>query len=453
MKAADSGARVQNLIFIMLCLMSVVWCIYRDIHLEKIYTGDLRNRIVGSRMQMDGKSPYFYHYQDDQNIRYYDWNNGTVSYRISNVTATPFLHQLLSPIANFSQYTISKIWFAVEYLTLLLMTLMAAKLAKTRRQKTFVFLMAVVYLHSNAWTNHMSVGQMYILIPAQALLLYYLLNLPQKNIHALLAGVVAAAVVLTRPTTIVFLLTLLLLVGQYRKQYLIYLAASFIITLALAFGTGKSMFYWQEYRQAMTEQLNAHRGVNPNPEYRDSLPDLQYVEGWSKPEMHKAEEFRWYRHNDANGNVFVFLDNVFKIKTPVWVLGVLCLLFMLTLVLLFFKYTSLPWTRFAQPVQGVAADLFPVSLLGFILYMSTDLFSPIYRFHYNAIQWIFPLLIVAGRWSPGSGKLPTAIALLGLILHSVPWVGFPMQQCVGEYLIMLSLIIYLLTYKKNVTAL
>jgi len=53
---------MRKIIFIatlVLAVCSACWCIYRDIQIEKQYTGDLRNRIVGARLQIDGIPPYF----------------------------------------------------------------------------------------------------------------------------------------------------------------------------------------------------------------------------------------------------------------------------------------------------------------------------------------------------------------------------------------------------------
>jgi hypothetical protein len=44
----------------------------RDARYEKLYPGDLRNRVVGARLIYDGKSPYFYKWQPQDGMRYYN---------------------------------------------------------------------------------------------------------------------------------------------------------------------------------------------------------------------------------------------------------------------------------------------------------------------------------------------------------------------------------------------
>ena len=99
--------RWQYLLVGLIALSGLTWCLVRDISLTEQYPGDLRNRVVGARLQLDGQSPYFYHWKAGDSERYYDWNNNSPVAQISNVTATPFFHWLLSPLAHLPQKTIA----------------------------------------------------------------------------------------------------------------------------------------------------------------------------------------------------------------------------------------------------------------------------------------------------------------------------------------------------------
>src|ERR1044071_6281791 len=107
-----SGLTKPILLFLSVC--AIAYCVWRDIQLEKQYTGDLRNRVVGARLQKDGRLPYFYKWAPQDGLRYYDPQNFD-TLKVSNITATPFLHQLLYPIADKPQRTISGVWLGVEY--------------------------------------------------------------------------------------------------------------------------------------------------------------------------------------------------------------------------------------------------------------------------------------------------------------------------------------------------
>ncbi|MEJ0082702.1 MAG: hypothetical protein WDM78_17515 [Puia sp.] len=71
-------------------------CIWRDIQIEKKYTIDLRNRIVGARLQKDGRPPYFYKWKPNDGLRYYDPNQTDTTYA-NAATASPFFSPFIIP--------------------------------------------------------------------------------------------------------------------------------------------------------------------------------------------------------------------------------------------------------------------------------------------------------------------------------------------------------------------
>src|SRR5438445_9849442 len=92
-------------IFLTICAAVLAYALYRDIRVEQRYYGsDLRNRVVGARLIKDGRSPYFYKWRIADGVRYYDPDNfdpdNCEHDSISVITATPFFHHLLSPIAD-----------------------------------------------------------------------------------------------------------------------------------------------------------------------------------------------------------------------------------------------------------------------------------------------------------------------------------------------------------------
>src|SRR6187549_2846741 len=97
-----SCLRILALLNYIILLSLLTHCIYRDIQLSKQNTGDLRNRVVGARLQKDGKDPYFYKWKKEDGFRYFDpANQGPLA--VSNITATPFFHDLLFPVCNWPQ--------------------------------------------------------------------------------------------------------------------------------------------------------------------------------------------------------------------------------------------------------------------------------------------------------------------------------------------------------------
>ena len=69
-----SFSRYKTALLLNLIVLAVLLThsIYRDIQLEKQYPSDLRNRVVGARLQKDGKDPYFYKWKKEDGFRYID---------------------------------------------------------------------------------------------------------------------------------------------------------------------------------------------------------------------------------------------------------------------------------------------------------------------------------------------------------------------------------------------
>ena len=420
--------------------MSIVWCIFRDIHIERQHPNDLRNRIVGARLQMDGLSPYFYHWKPADGVRYYDWNNGWPTLQISNITATPFFHQLLYPIANLQQRTISVIWLVTEYLVLLVMTMLALRMAKQPIQKSAVAVTVLLFLHCYGWRTGIEQGQMYILIPLLAFLFYVIITSKPSLFHAALAGIISASLLLIRPNTALFFLPFVLLLPRYNVKYKMIFAASLIAVFVAAFGSIHSRFYWSDYRKAISEHIKLQHGLDPLVTKNPPVPVLNQYEGWNWKQIEQARLFPFHDRTNEQGNVFVLLNMSLHIQTPVWLLSLLFAIFIFVLSFLF-------W-RFYKPIDQI--DAYSFSMLGFYLYMASDLFSPVQRANYNVSQWIFPLLLTACVYSSSIKKVWIVGILAGLLLNSLSFYLFPMRHTVGEYVIFASLLGILFTTKLEV---
>ncbi|HSC40370.1 MAG TPA: hypothetical protein VLD19_20945, partial [Chitinophagaceae bacterium] len=143
--------------FIILFTVVFGWSVYRDIHIEQQYTADLRNRVVGARLEKEHASPYFYTWSPGDPIRYYDPSNISQpanDLHVANITATPFFHRLLAPLAGLPQRTISRIWLLIEYIALLVCIGIALALAGSRTQKAMVLGGAALFLLTEAWKDH-----------------------------------------------------------------------------------------------------------------------------------------------------------------------------------------------------------------------------------------------------------------------------------------------------------
>lgn len=423
---------------IILAVGSIFWCIYRDIQIEKLYTNDLRNRVVGSRLQMDGISPYFYHWKTADGLRYYDPQNYS-DLKISASTASPFFHQLLYPFANYPQRTTSRIWLAIQYLALLVMVMLAFSKANNTHQKIAVALITLLYLYSYAWTASIEMGQYYIIVPFVTMLLYHFTSRRAGWLNFLLAGITAAALILIRPPAAIILLPLLFIITRFKKNQIIAGVAGFSAILLLAFSTSTSRMYWRDYQQAIGEHIKMHQSLSPTLQTNEAIPQLRQWEGWDWDQIKRDSQHFSYKRNGENGNAFVIFQLLTHRKPSVFLLSITSLILILGLIAFYFKRY-----RAITPPQ-----LWTIFVFGFCLYMITDIFSPIHRFQYNASQWIFPLLLIAAYYKRNFNKAGVTGVIIGLLLNSVPFVFLPMQRSLGEFIIMLSIFTILFTLKPT----
>ena len=148
-------------IILLFCLL--LYSVKRDIQLEKLYCSDLRNRVVGARLQKDGIAPYFYKWKEQDGMRYFDGLNKN-SLHLSNITASPAFHDLLMPVSDLPQRTISLIWFWLQYLMLALMIFLFIRLGKNNFQRISILNLAVLFTYTEAWKAHITAGQIYFFI-------------------------------------------------------------------------------------------------------------------------------------------------------------------------------------------------------------------------------------------------------------------------------------------------
>ncbi|MBL7757094.1 MAG: hypothetical protein JNL59_06865 [Chitinophagaceae bacterium] len=71
--------------------------------------------------------------------------------------------------------------------------------------------------------------------------------------------------------------------------------------------------------------------------------------------------------------------------------------------------------------------------------MISDYFSPIHRFTYNGMPWLAALLTIG--WYIRLPIIIYGLLLTGLLLLSIPWHIVPMQDSIGEYLLLFTILI------------
>jgi hypothetical protein len=399
-------------------LFVLTFAIRRDSRFSREYMGDLRNRVVGARIIEDGGSPYFYKWATGDGLRYYDPQ--AFDHNLPSIsTSTPFLHRLMIPLADLPEATIMRVWGILCWVLYIGMAWIALRLARGDWGRWAVFLTALLFLLTNAWELDLRSGQTYLLIPAFSMLFVGLIRKEGGAWPSAAAGLVAACLVLLRPNTAFFFLPFLPLVF-WRKP-------AFLAPVLLVFGwvllSGYERMLWRDYGRMVREQVKIHQGMNATVVPND--PDPRYRQ-WEGLDMDTVE-MRMRRDPEhiysENGNVFVIYAKVTGSAMPVWVLGAAGL----TAIGLLSA-----WFFYRRRLLQAPADPERAAIVGFCLYMISDLFSPVYRHEYNTVQWIMPLLLAAGVLS-GRQRWAYAVLLLGLMLNIMHLPFIKMANTLGEY--------------------
>lgn len=410
-----------------LVLVALVQCIYRDIQFEKTYTSDLRNRIVGARLQKDGIAPYFYKWKPGDKLRYYDPANFD-SLKVANITATPFFHTLLYPLVELPQRTISQVWLVIEYILLLSSIMLALSLTVNSLQKITILLTTLLLLFTAAWKGHILTGQLYICIPFFAMCFYYYMQQKNSNYAAFLAGSFAIVLLLIRPNTLVFFLPFLLLLKQYNKRFIFLFFLPVIAIIYWNVGNKKEWLFWNNYKEAMAEQIKVHQDLYPHIVHNAPDPKPGAWEGFYIKYSKTVPSF------SEKGNIFVLYQHIFHKKLSVSSL-LLAASIIIALLLIVFLIAQKEAANISLP---------NIAIFGFCLYMISDLFSPIWRHQYNTVQWLFPLLVAAACYK-ASNKWIYIMILAGLLLNIINTYLIKMEHTIGEFILLGGLLLLSIT--------
>ena len=408
------------------------WSAYRDIHIEQQYPSDLRNRVVGARLEKDHASPYFYTWKAGDPVRYYDpsnWQKPGDSTMVSNITGTPFLHHLMAPIADLPQRTISRIWLWLEYIAFAACTIIALGMAGSRRQKGMVVAGAALFLLTEAWISHITNGQYYLVVPLLALLFYRFFRHPANPLNATAAGCCAILLVLIRPNCLVFFLPFLLVIRKYPVRYIAFFFIPVVLLAGLALVNPRERSLWMDYRQFLGDNIKLHQSLDVNAPPRQGKPYYSDWEGWHQSAIDESNARFPFPAHSENGNVFVVFSKITHTKTNLLILNTCAVLTMLLLAGLFV------WRK----RKSADYDMPSLAIFSFCLYMVADLFSPVWRHQYYTLQWLFPVLLAAANYKPEQRKwfVLMGLALLLNILN-IPFVK--MEHTIGEYLLLLVLL-------------
>src|ERR1700722_1413482 len=295
----------KRLVLVVTVLSVLGYVLQRDIRFEKGYTGDLRNRVTGARMIKDGRSPYFYKWKKGEGLRYYDPENFD-SVGPSNMTSTPVLYRILSPLVELPQATISVCWLATEYLILACLTLFALSQAGSGLQKQLVLLVCLLALLTNGWKEQVANGQTYLFVPLFAMLFLVFWQKSNHAAWAIAAGASAACLVLIRVNTLLFFVPFLFMTRRHTRSWLIVFFIPIGLFAVWTLSTARERGFWRDYFLNVTEATKLNQADDYVRQVNEPDPRFPRWEGVDTMESYRNMQAPPAKIYSENGNVFVF---------------------------------------------------------------------------------------------------------------------------------------------------
>lgn len=379
------GMEKRGLVLRWTIVIGVVACFMVDLHLTRHYGGiDLRDKVVGSRSLMEGRSLYYNPWRPGDPERLADpmLPPGTA---MTRYTGTPFQALLMAPVAALPFGEGRMAWLVIQYALLIgsvLFTARAFGRDDPARQAVVAAVVLLLFVACQSWRLHVERGQVYVLPMAVLALLFVAL----KARREVATGVLIAVLVLIKPTNAIIAAPLLL-VATWRTWAG---AAGFTALMAGAFALlAGGLRAWAEYFAAMRAWNSL-----PDPSEPPVVEGANYtypsvIEGMAGLDAHHAMEFE-------NGSIPAIL-HVLGLDIPAWTPWALLVALLLGIVLVAGRrLRRLP-----------AWDLL---LLGFCCWVLFMLFLRVPSFDYQVVVWAAPLVVLL----LSHGKQPLAWNVLAL---------------------------------------
>ena len=120
---------------------------------------------------------------------------------------------------------------------------------------------------------------------------------------------------------------------------------------------------------------------------------------------------------------------IFKWSIPIFAINFISL-FTITVMIIFF---------YKRQKNAENLSFFLIAIFGFCLYTTSEFLSPITRYQYYGVEWIFPILLLAANYDK---RLKTIYILLlvGLLLNILNTPYLKMRHSIGEIILLLTLL-------------
>ena len=357
----------------MLLIVAVIISAFAFIHTFKDtrrYGGiDLRGRVTGARLLIEGLDPYYFRWHPAYSDRLLDPLDAP-NRKVSRVSVPPTV-LLFHATFSWLHYSVQRIiWFFVQWVLLGLCLLILSKSTESHvRGKTIWLLGLFFFACSFFWRLHVERGQIYILYTFLMLLAYWISHRFIKN-SSIYSGIILGLATTLRPTIIFMVIPMVI----YRRWHmvigtLIGILSGIISSIALS---GVSV--WKSYFSAMPmlgkTNLNLLHFVQSRYANRYKI-----IEGMDN--LHKHLKFP----ADSSSLQTLFAKYFgLNLSSGIFLFSLIILLFIISSFL--FRYR----------LKHISSRL--LFLIGAQLVVISEYFMPPNRWPYTNVIWIIPLSLI-----------------------------------------------------------
>lgn len=390
----------------------------KDIMNTQDYGGvDLRNRVVGARVMLEGLDPYHFKWSDAYPDTLLDPVDNPDN-EVSRVTVPPTVLMLHVPLARLPYHAQRTMWLYVQWLLLLASIFFFSRCARSRDQAKAIWIVGLFLSCTGIWRFHVERGQVYILFVFLAALAYWLSRRTWKH-AALWGGIVLGIAASMRPTLALILLPMLVFRKWKLSAGLVAGLVVFVLLSVAIFGVP----LWKDYSSAMRYHERDNLGLAQSLSEENTT---RYIEGTGYYGSYR--EFPY-----INTSVQWFLKSNWDINAKTSALFSM----LAFVILLAAAYLVLFWRR--------DVSLETVLLFGFSIMLVAEFFLPAVKTYYFNIIWLVPLslLILCTEEIRSVPAWQNAVGLVllfagALLVFSAFWLDY--EAWAGEGLITLSFV-------------
>ena len=412
-------SRIINLLFLIAIIITIIGLLV-DLKNTITYPGtDLRNRVVGARLMLEGIDPYFFKWQPKFPETFYDPLDIPTQI-LSKLSVPPTVLVLHSLFAKLPYLQQKIIWLFIQWAAFIGTIFVFIRTSNDKTKTNLMLIVGFLFANSLFWRFHVNSGQIYI-VYVFLLSIAWLCLKQRWNIGILLSGLLVGITVSLRPSFLLFFIPFII-----SQEYLFILGgiSGAIASVAISWIVAGT-FIWQQYFLTILgmtgfidlENLPVKEKISSNIVYP------KVVEGFDWNVRNSLER---YLDNTSLYDVLNALD--ISNKRYILVFG-----FIITIIFL-----ALCIHKFYAKNNKI--DLF---LWGTLTCLIGEFFIPVGRYSYYDIQMILPLLIIINRANIKDliYRKNVIILLFGLLLSIIGFTIVPRAMFFSVFIIMLYIIL------------